>query len=66
MSLKRSRFPFMMGRMKTIMKIEDLTTVSQLAEFLSGTQAGALSVTSDKDDCYRWIRGSWSNSAING
>ena len=34
--------------MKTIMKLED---------FLSGTQAVAFSVISDKDDCYRWIQG---------
>ena len=46
----------MMGRMKTIMKLEDLTTVDQLAEFLSGTQAVVFSVISDKDDCYRWKR----------
>jgi transposase InsO family protein len=46
-----------MGRMKTIMKLEDLTSVDQLAEFLSGTQAVAFSVISDKDDCYRWIQG---------
>ncbi len=47
----------MMVRMKTIMKLEDLTTVGQLTEFLSGTQAVAFSVISDKDDCYRWIQG---------
>jgi len=39
------------------MKLEDLTTVDQLAEFLSGTQAVVFSVISDKDDCYRWIQG---------
>ena len=47
----------MMARMKTIMKLEDLTTVDQWAEFLSGTQAVVFSVISDKDDCYRWIQG---------
>jgi transposase InsO family protein len=43
--------------MKTIMKLEDLTTIDQLEDFLSGTQAVAFSVTSDKDACYRWIQG---------
>jgi hypothetical protein len=43
--------------MKTIMKLEDLTTIDQLEDFLSGTQAVAFSVISDKDACYRWIQG---------
>jgi transposase InsO family protein len=43
--------------MKTIMKLEDLTTIDQLRDFLSGTQAVAFSVISDKDACYRWIQG---------
>ena len=43
--------------MKTIMKLEDVTTVAQLTEFLSGTQAVAFTVLSDKDACYRWIKG---------
>jgi transposase InsO family protein len=43
--------------MKTIMKLEDLTTIDQLEDFLSGTQAVAFSVISDKDACYRWIEG---------
>jgi hypothetical protein len=43
--------------MKTIMKLEDLTTIDQLTDFLSGTQAVAFSVLSDKDTCYRWIQG---------
>jgi hypothetical protein len=34
--------------MKTIMKLEDLTTIDQLEDFLSGTQAVAFSVISDK------------------
>jgi len=45
------------GRIKTIMKLEDLTTLDQLVEFLAGTQAVAFSVISDKDTCYRWIQG---------
>lgn len=43
--------------MKTIMKLEDLTTIGQLEDFLSGTHAVAFSVISDKDACYRWIQG---------
>jgi hypothetical protein len=45
------------GGMKTIMKLEDLTTIDQLDAFLTGTQAVAFSVISDKDACYRWIQG---------
>ena len=43
--------------MKTIMKLEDLTTIAQLTDFPSGTQAVAFSVMSDKDACYHWIQG---------
>ncbi|WP_232224850.1 hypothetical protein [Acidihalobacter ferrooxydans] len=39
------------------MKLEDLKTIDQLEDFLSGTQAVAFSVLSDKDACYRWIQG---------
>lgn len=38
------------------MKLEDLTTIDQLTEFLSGTHAVAFLVSSDKDTCYRWIQ----------
>ena len=34
------------------MKLEDLTTIDQLEDFLSGTQAVAFSVISDKEACY--------------
>jgi hypothetical protein len=37
--------------MKTIMKLEGLTTIDQLVDFLSGTQAVAFSVISDKPVC---------------
>ncbi len=47
----------MMGRIKTLMKLEDLTTIEQHEDFLAGTQAVAFSVTSDTDACYRWIQG---------
>jgi len=43
--------------MKTIVKLEDLKTIDQLVDFLSGTQAVAFSIISDKDACYRWIQG---------
>lgn len=39
------------------MKLEDLTTTDQLADFLEGTHAVAFAVISDKDDGYRWIQG---------
>ena len=39
------------------MKLEDLATIDQLSEFLSGTQAVAFSIIQDKDACYRWIQG---------
>ena len=42
--------------MKTIMKLEDLKTIDQLIDFLSGTHAVAFSVISDKKACYRWIQ----------
>ena len=54
----------MMVRMKTIMKLEDLKTIDQLSEFLSGTQAVAFSIILDKDDCYRWIQGALYNNTI--
>jgi hypothetical protein len=43
------------GRMTTIMNIDELTTIAQLADFLSGSQLAAFSVLGGKDDCYRWI-----------
>ena len=42
--------------MHTIMKLEDLNTIEQLIDFLSGTHAVAFSVISDKDACYHWIQ----------
>ena len=39
------------------MKLDDLTTPDQLRSFLSGTQAVAFSIISDKDVNYRWIQG---------
>lgn len=39
------------------MKLEDVTTVDQLTDFLSGTQAVAFSVQSDTDAGYRWLQG---------
>jgi transposase InsO family protein len=43
--------------MNAIMKLEDLRTIDQLIEFLSGTQSVAFSIMNDKDACYRWIEG---------
>ena len=44
------------GEMKTLMKLEDLVSIDPLVDFLSGTQAVAFSVLSDKDVCYQWIQ----------
>lgn len=41
----------MMGRIETIMKVEDLTTVDQLTGFLSGTHMMAISVFSNRANC---------------
>lgn len=38
------------------MKLDDLKTIDQLADFLSGTQAVAFSILNDKDAGYRWIQ----------
>jgi len=38
------------------MKLEDLSTIDQLLDFLSGTQAVAFSVISDQSVRYQWIR----------
>ena len=46
------------------MKLEDLTTIDQLADFLAGTQAVAFSVISDKATCAAaGFRGNGSDSA---
>lgn len=39
------------------MNIDELTSVAQLADFLSGAQPVAFRVLGGKDDCYRWIQG---------
>jgi len=38
------------------MKLEDLLTVEQLDDFLSGTQTVVFSVLSDKDERYKWVQ----------
>jgi hypothetical protein len=42
--------------MKTIMKLEELASITQMSAFLSGTQAVAFSVLSNKEACYRWVQ----------
>ena len=42
--------------MKTIMKLNALTTLGQVAAFLSGTQPVTFSVLSTKAECYQWIQ----------
>ncbi len=39
------------------MKLEDLATIEQLVDFLSGTRTVVFSVISDKGGCYRRIQG---------
>lgn len=39
------------------MKLKDLCTISQLADFLTGIQAVAFTVADSKDACYQWIQG---------
>src|SRR5690606_34042386 len=41
--------------MKTIITLDDLTTVDSLSEFLSGTLAVACAVIGNKDTSYHWI-----------
>lgn len=57
MSLKPGSKSIHDGGMNAIMKLDDLRTIDQLSEFLSGTQAVAFSIMNDKDACYRWIQG---------
>jgi hypothetical protein len=42
--------------MKTIMTLNDLTTIEHLKGFLEGTQTCVYTVLSDKDEQYRWIQ----------
>jgi len=42
--------------MKPIMNINELNTIEQLEQFLSGSQAVAFLVASSKDECYRGIQ----------
>jgi hypothetical protein len=39
------------------MKFKDLCTISQLADFLSGTQIVAFTVADSRDACYQRIQG---------
>ena len=56
MSLKPEGGSVHDGEVKTIMKLEDLVSIDQLEDFLSGTRDVAFSALSDKDACYRWIQ----------
>lgn len=38
------------------MKLDELTTIAQLTDFLTGTQAVAFSVLGSKDECYRFLQ----------
>ena len=43
-------------RMKPIMNINDLNTLEQLEQFLTGSPSVAFLVASSKDECYRGIQ----------
>jgi hypothetical protein len=43
-------------RMKTIMKLEQLTTIETICQFLAGTQAVAFCVANSKQERYQWIQ----------
>ena len=42
--------------MKTIMSLEQLTTLDAIKQFLEGTQAVAFKVATDKPERYRWVQ----------
>ena len=42
--------------MKTIMSLEQLTTLTAIRKFLEGTQAVAFGVATNKQERYRWSR----------
>lgn len=42
--------------MKTIMKLEELTTIEQLSQFLDGTQAVIFKISTAKEERYQWIQ----------
>ncbi len=43
-------------RMKTIMSLEQLTTIGAIKQFLKGTQAVAFSVATNKNERYSWVQ----------
>lgn len=49
----RELIGFIIRRMKTIMKLNDLRSIDRLRDFLEGTQAVALAVVTKKDERYQ-------------
>ena len=47
---------FIIRRMNTIMKLDDLRSIDQLRDFLEGTQEVAFAVLTGKDERYRWMQ----------
>ncbi len=43
------------GEMQTLMNLDNLTAIDQLAEFLAGTQTVAFSVLSHPTARYEWV-----------
>ena len=56
MSLKPDRDSVQDGGMQTLMNLDNLTQIDQLAEFLSGTQTVAFSVLSSPAVRYEWAQ----------
>ena len=56
MSLKPDRDSVHDGEMQTLMNLDNLTQIDQLAEFLSGTQTVAFSVLSSPAARYEWVQ----------
>jgi len=42
--------------MKTIMKLEELTTIHQLSQFFDGTQLVIFEISSAKKERYQWLQ----------
>jgi hypothetical protein len=42
--------------MKTIMSLEQLTTIDAIAQFLEGIQTVSFNVATNKQERYRWVQ----------
>ena len=46
----------MIVRMKTMMNLENIKTVSEVSDFLNGSQPVVFEVASSKEERYAWVR----------